>query len=223
MKNRDHTRLLCNGVVNFIAEFQQNPFKFLYERDIQSVLYARLYDTFYSNTIQLVGGYHTKEEYGGSTKIKTVPVHCEQNDRGRPFDIVLIDDGQLIPYSESTRAAESWANDKFWRQPLRAAIEIKYHQLGDTPSRRINGFNTDYTKLQAYGDDNRNFLGIALLFVQSLNQDSFRSTFSSRLVSRAKTISPARIIAKARKPGTYQLVVTARQIYEILGVPGIGD
>lgn len=206
-----HTQIFCLGIARFISEFQQKPFQFLYERDLQAVLFTRLYDLFQNHPIQLVGGYHLKEEYGRSHRVKTVPVHCEQ---GSHFDIALLDKKSLIPFSRTVSAEEKWKNDKFWRQPLCAAAELKYYQLGDVASDRVKGLRNDFAKLETYGNMNSRFLGLALLFIQSHRRDVFKSAFP-RLALQAMLISPDKFTQMTRKGGIYRIAITPSEIYVI--------
>jgi hypothetical protein len=114
------------------------------------------------------GGYHGAGAYGGKDYIETFPVKCEYP-RSRVFDVALIDARSLESFDRAVWKQRGWRNDRFWDQPVRAAIEIKYYQLGDSPRLKRVAVEGDVAKLHQYLDDHPHceFLGIALLCIQS--------------------------------------------------------
>lgn len=167
--------ILHDALRNAIHEYQQSPFNFLYERDLQALVFAILYQGFSASRIRINGGYHPGH-YGGNDYIETVPVKSEYpNDWA--FDIAIID-GESVENFDPVKARErGWLNDPFWNQPVRAAIEIKYCQLGESVRRKVASVGVGVAKLLEYRDKfpGRPFLGIALAFVQSdaLNAKAF--------------------------------------------------
>jgi hypothetical protein len=164
----DHVELFQRGIVDFVTEFQSNPFNFLYERDLQSFLFSATYRHFIEERILMRGGYHRLEAYGGKDYIDTIPIKCEYP-RSQIFDVALINKNEIEHYDPEICAQTGWKNDRFWNQPVRVAIEIKYLQLGDSLSTKAASFQKDIVKLTNYHKENPTlpFLGIALICVQS--------------------------------------------------------
>lgn len=159
------------GLYMTVNEFQKNPFNFLYERDLQAYLYKTLYDKFTTQTIKITGGYHNDISglYDDMNQITTNPVKCEYP-ISQIFDIALIVDESRVRHFDSIeKEKKNWKNDTFWDQPVKAAIEIKYFQIGDKLYRKRNEVEKDIKKLNSYVDKSREpqFLGISLLFIQS--------------------------------------------------------
>jgi hypothetical protein len=167
----NYLRALKSAIVDVVADFQCNPFDFLYEADIQAVMFVRAREKFLPEKIEMIGGYHPIERYPDDSKIKTTPVKCEYPSEQR-FDIAVIDRERVEPYDRARWKERNWKNDRFWSQPLCAAVEIKYMQLGDKLQDRARGFQKDLQKLRSYSEKNPGFTGIALLFVQTDKQYS---------------------------------------------------
>lgn len=165
----EHFQTLKASIVDLIADFQSNPFDFLYEADIQAALFALARGRFLSEKIEMTGGYHPPDCYPDGKAVRTTPVKCEYPSQHR-FDIALIDRERVEPYDRARWLENKWKNDKFWGQPLCAAVEIKYMQLGDRRGHRAAGLQSDLLKLQSYSENNPKFSGIALLFVQADKQ-----------------------------------------------------
>ncbi|MDD2714963.1 MAG: hypothetical protein PHW04_03595 [Candidatus Wallbacteria bacterium] len=163
------------GINDLIKAFQKHPFDFLYERDLQAFLYYKLYKKFREDRVEIGGGCYKPMDYGGGKSIQTALVHCEYpcEERFKKMDVVLIDRNYIIHYD---KLADGSANDPFWRQPIRAAVELKYLMLGDIPAIRFGekqGIKRDVEKLKKYREEkcmNRPFLGISILFIQPINQ-----------------------------------------------------
>ena len=161
------------GLADFVRQFQRNPFDFLYERDLQAMLFASVFRQLEAYPVTMYGGVHPPAAYGGQTFIKTNPVKCEYPNFAL-FDVALIDESSVEHYDSTNWKREGWQNDRFWNQRIRAAIELKYLQLGDIPTDKAAKFEQDLRKLASYRDRNgdRPFLGIAVVFVQSAYLDS---------------------------------------------------
>ena len=168
----DHVQILHGGIARAIRRFQRNPFDFLFEIDLQALLFARLLDDFESESIVMKGGYHDTRAYGGTDSIRTVPVKCEYP-TSRAFDIAMIDSEAVEHFDEARSQERRWANDRFWDQRVRVAVELKYYQLGDGRGYRLAGVERDVDKLRRYLEEERSrrFLGISLLFIQSAALD----------------------------------------------------
>jgi len=169
----DYITTIHQGIRDFVSVFQGNSFLFLYEADIQALLYSILFHKFSAERLSIRGGHHPRDVYGGHDSIQTIPVKCEyptprghESKRGS-FDIAVIDPDHLTHYDADRAKANGWKNDTFWNQYVRVGIEIKYYQIGD--SLRRLGFDADIEKLRSYSEysQGRPFLGIAILFIQS--------------------------------------------------------
>lgn len=70
----DHFQSLKNSILDLIADFQSNPFDFLYEADIQAVLFALARSRFSTEKVEMMGGYHKSEHYpdGKVARVDTV-------------------------------------------------------------------------------------------------------------------------------------------------------
>lgn len=157
------------GISSAILRFQKNPFDFLYERDLQGLLFSSLLDAFSGHVIEMNGGYHSVGAYGDVCTIQTVPIKCEYPGNEK-FDVALLDHEALRVFDHRIAREEGWKNDVFWNQPVRAAVEIKYCQLNDNLRHRRDGVNSDIEKLRKYSQSReRPFLGISILFIQPAN------------------------------------------------------
>ena len=171
MKNID---LLNASVQDFVCEFQGNVFNFLYERDLQSILFSIAYRHFATERVRMRGGFHRENAYGGNNYIDTVPIKCEYP-MSQVFDIGLIDSDAVQHYDTALWNQYNWKNDKFWDQPVRAAVELKYYQLGDSIEDKASAYEADVEKLKRYYDKRTHnlFLGIALICIQTEQLDIF--------------------------------------------------
>jgi|GEM_PF-6376398 len=194
-----HLKLFHRGISESLAEFQGAPFDFLCERDLQAVVFWSCRRAFTGKRIRMQGGYHNAAAYGGLSWIETVPVKCEYPN-SRLFDVALIDATCLEAYDPEIWRQRNWKNDRFWDQRVRAAIEIKYIQLGDSMRTKAQGFDADVSKLMAYAHTSLDvpFLGIALLFVQSDALDCSKFCVGTPLSSRS--VEP--------EVGIYRYIVT---------------
>lgn len=92
----------------------------------------------------------------------------------RGFDVAIIDSEAVEHFDRSRCQQQRWKNDRFWNQRVRAAIELKYYQLGDKTQHRLDSIERDVEKLRQYLENDRGhrFLGISLLFIESQTLDS---------------------------------------------------
>ena len=116
------------------------------------------------------GGFWDASEYGESGGIETVPVRCEYPGSHR-FDIAIIDPATVRLYDKDRWKMEGLKNDAFSNQPILAAVEIKYCQLGDSSRLRIAEAAADIEKLKMYLEQRGKhpFLGISMTFIMPAN------------------------------------------------------
>lgn len=166
----NHPRILEQSILRLIELYQRNPFNFLYEIDLQARLFALLCDGFGDDVVTMRGGFHDEADYPGGSIVRTIPVKCEYPSK-ELFDIALIDSAHIQDFDAGACQRDGWANDRFWDQPVSAAVELKYLQLGDRLESRVHGVDADVDKLRRYlnKDPGRPFLGVALIFIQSAN------------------------------------------------------
>ncbi len=165
--------LLRASIEDFVSEFQRNVFNFLFERDLQSLLFSTAYHHFAAERIRMHGGFHGEKAYGGKSYIDTIPVKCEYP-TSQVFDIALIDSDAVQHCDTALWKQRGWKNDKFWDQPVRAAIELKYYQLGDRIGHKVGVYEADIEKLKRYFHEKPQnlFLGIALICIQTEGLDA---------------------------------------------------
>ena len=168
----NHVDLLHRGIAAAVQRFHRNRFDFLSERDLQALLFGILVAEFGSETIPMKGGYHSAEAYGGTDTIQTIPVKCEYSISQRTsekFDLAILDSEAVRHYDPDEWRRREFKSDAFWNQPVRAAVEIKYLQLGVSLRRGAAWVQQDVEKLRPCLEDRRDrpFLGISLLFIQS--------------------------------------------------------
>jgi len=152
----------------FTAHFVSNPFDFLKEADIQSLLFARLYDAI-QEKIPI-------ERKTKGSFIEMSPVKTEYTTDPRIYsqdrlDIVILDSRQAVGFHDFKKKYPSVYvnNEVLWRQEASVAIEIKYCQLGDKLKDKFSLMLNDLERLRKYAEQVRrdqDFVGIALLFIQ---------------------------------------------------------
>ena len=158
---------LHRAIACLVERYQKNPFDFLYETDLQATLFCLLVREFEGKSIPgipMKGGYWPSA-YGEGDSVRTVPVKCEY----LTFDIAIIDPNSVEHFTNrADYKSRGWKNDRFWYQPICAAVELKYCQLGERERRFSKKVEHDIKKLRAYRDKNnlRQFLGISLVFLQ---------------------------------------------------------
>lgn len=157
-----------------VFEYQKNPFNFLYEKDLQSLLFSNLYSLLSGDSIEINGGYFSANYPGPILKIKTNPVKSEYPVTKR-FDVAILDPNNVKHFNQKEASEKGWKSDPFWDQPVRAAAEIKYYQLGQSLVQKVKGVELDRAKLRKYFAQFSHFLGILIVFLQSesLKRDPF--------------------------------------------------
>jgi hypothetical protein len=170
----DPVIVLYRSIEALIGAFQRNPFNFLYEADLRGTLLHLLTLAFGDTSdIEMRGGYHDSAAYGGNMIIRTTPAKSEYptGEGLERFDVAIIDRGAVRHYDQAFWEARRFKNDAFWNQPVRAAVELKYCQLGQGLPSQCEATNDDAEKLWSYlgkaEREHRRFLGVAMLFVQS--------------------------------------------------------
>ncbi|MEX8516431.1 hypothetical protein [Leptothrix ochracea] len=171
-----YLKKIRKSINNFITEFQDNPYNFLYEADLQAILFSIAYSNLKTDQIALHGGYHNTKYYPTDGIISTSPVKCEYPGSAR-FDIAFIDRDDIDGYDAKTWEERGWRNDRFWELPVCAAIELKYMQIGEKAQYKLNGCRKDLEKLRIYSEQTKEFIGISMLLIQSDKQ--FHETLSS--------------------------------------------
>jgi hypothetical protein len=156
----------------FIKVFQNNPFEFLFESDIQARLYSILRERV-RHEVALPVVYH-KERMGSNT-ITTSIIKTEYPSKtkvGGKFDIAVIHPDSRKKLGEE-EIGDGALNDAFWNQNLLGTIEIKYGQVGLELKRELGRLWRDVRKLQGYNSNPqaefRIQFKLALLFIQFLN------------------------------------------------------
>jgi hypothetical protein len=137
--------------VGYVAdEFRKEPASFLYEMDLQGLLFARLFDQLKDLAFPWLSGDKHWSRVAGGRKLVINPVKTEYPS-GRRFDIALIEPG---PKSEGPA----------WDLHVRAAIEIKFWQADGSGG----GYDRDCVKLKNYAEEaelkGRRFTGVCAVF-----------------------------------------------------------
>jgi hypothetical protein len=137
-------------LIDFIEDFQQNPFEYFYEEDIRAVLLIKLKSSFKNIFADFPTLSYAKQIK--SSFIKSSIIKAEYPSYKR-FDIAFL----------------SHQQDKdFYNQPIFMAIEIKLgsHNIG---ADKTAGFKSDIIKLEeSYSQYKKeNFIGVAIYFCQT--------------------------------------------------------
>lgn len=142
---------LEGAIKSTVEQFQNAPYDFLSERDIQAVLFAELRTA----THGLRWGYDSSganSRFGYKNTLEVHPVFTEYRSPEGIFDIAVLSEDQ-----DPSR--------DIWRQPCRIAIELKLWQ----PCEREPAYFKDIDKLRRYQsrlqNTGRAFTGIAMLLV----------------------------------------------------------
>ena len=166
---------LSKAIEATVTEFQEHPLDFLSERDIQALLYSKLRLEVGDRRYRYEAS-PQNERFLFKEAFKVHPVTTEYylyNDKRKDrFDVAVL---------SSKRDDEA----AIWRQPCRVGIEIKLWQPGYGGCR----YRADITKLQNYHkylrEKEREFTGIAMLFVHPNIENELVSELPSEEVSSA--------------------------------------
>lgn len=166
IQNTKTRTVVKDCILKFCKEFKNNPFNFLYESSIQGRLYSLMYEELAAlneSASFITSG--KKLTIGGTQNVSLVQTEYPSEVR---FDIAFIDKNRMIRNDEYSK---KYKNELFWIQPVNIAIEIKYAQLGDKIDDKVLQLKNDISKIENYRTQKNytslNFLGIALLFIQT--------------------------------------------------------
>ncbi len=207
--------LIEDCLIDFITEFQLNPFNYLYESDIRARIFSKCFDALFDNDIFAI-----------VNNSKIVPVKTEYPAKEAPLQTKRFD----IAFIDIERPNEQ---PLYWSQFVNPAIEIKYfstlpilnpaHKWADpissypeelTGLRRLDWdealqyivslLHGDLEKLRLYKNQfgNENFVGLAILFTQ--------------FVPTGKSPDFLTIIKRINlKKGIHCAIVTPKAIYSV--------
>ncbi len=138
-----------NAVADVAEEFSRSPASFLYESDLQSLVFAKLFAELDDCRVRQEAPADYWRSAADVSRLAINPAKTEYPDSTR-FDIALLDP---VP--------DPAAN--IWNQPVRLALELKFRQAnGGGPT-----FEADRSKLREYRSraaPRRKFTGISLVF-----------------------------------------------------------
>ena len=205
-KELEGARIMCekteNVIKSFVKTFKKNPWDFLYESDIQGLLFSKIYSSLEEHTIKIppefpeVGGVHfnpVKTEY---------PYHSR-------FDIAILDSqleklkahyAKLYPISPERYVA--------WGMPLQMGIEIKYCVPDYSVFQKYRDMLSNVYKLEKYRRDSElseKFIGLAMLFILSESD-------AAELGHKETGLKPG---PEELRPGIHAWIVTPREDEEI--------
>ncbi len=204
--SEDYYNIVREELQEFVFKYQNNPFDFLTEYDIQSYLYTKIFDHFSDEEILVKIETNGENEpirrwrQNKSSIISINPVKTEYP-AGYRFDIAVIDE-QTIETKPSA----------YWHQKLKIAIEIKFHRCSfhRIPA-EIRKFESDILKLRGYVDSEQptNFRGLSILFIQNDN-DEREKEFTNRFTDGYILSDLNNIMLKS---GVEGIIVTGRKCY----------
>ncbi len=155
-----YSQAVSSAVRTVATEFIKSPVSFLYESDVQGLLFARLHDQLDGAAIQWPLRAKDWRTVDNGEPQHINPVKTEYPD-GTKFDVALLDPG-FIP------------KQKVWTQHVRLGIEIKLRQA-DGAGRP---YYHDRAKLKRYAQtaakSGRKFAGVCLIFCHREDDKEFR-------------------------------------------------
>lgn len=145
-------------------DFVRSPFDYLYERDIQCVLFADIFNRMRGSPITVAS--RTINNLDPTGRLTINPVKSEYPS-GTRFDIAIID----AHNNNTTR--------RIWNHEVNVAIEIKLWQVDGTGG----SIRSDLSKLAEYRSGREGqFLGISLLFCQpGVNHSQYLNEYNDLL------------------------------------------
>jgi len=159
------------------AKFRNQPLSFLYESDLQGLLFAELFARLSNLTFSWMSP-NTNTRWSRILEGKTFiinPVKTEYPS-GRRFDIAVIQPGPVLDALP-------------WDQHVRAAIELKYWQADGTGG----GFEPDLKKLEDYANealkDERRFTGVCAVFCYKADERFISEYFPIGVALNPKELS----------------------------------
>lgn len=148
------------------AKFRQEPASFLYESDLQGLLFTKLFDRLADVPLRWKPDSKRWSIIKGDQALLINPVKTEYP-TGRRFDIALIE-------------PELPVVDPVWDLDVRAAVEIKFWQADGTGG----GYDRDFQKLSAYAEEakktGRRFTGVCAVFCHRSDESFLSEWFTDR-------------------------------------------
>lgn len=184
ISNNEIREVVEKSIIELFDSFQAAPYSYLYESDIQSILYSEIKRKL-PHLIGVSGTGHPHEKYNISV------VHTEYF---KKIDIACID---VERYFEHPTRIHKGSDIHLYDLPILQGIEIKYRKLGDKFG--IKACLSDMTKLQNIGIKEPVILG----FIQNdADVDDFFSSGKIGIIaieekinhplSRINIVSPTR-------------------------------
>jgi len=209
------------AIEEMIEAFRENPFEFLYESDVRACLSCILHKKFSSEDDQIsMKTTESGPKFLFGKFVSFSPVKTEYPSKKsklslfkKNFDIVVIDRWKIDDNTHLIKLAEK-KNEFFWNRKIKAAIEIKLCQLGDTFLDKFNEMGKDTCKFREYRDTilkNESLIGLALLFVQPRKED-IKKMLSGYHWKLRKSLD-------FLKEGITSLVITESELLEVLDKP----
>jgi hypothetical protein len=134
--------------------FRSQPASFLFEAEVQALLYTRLFDILAPFPLSWDPTGKGMPGLSSELALRLNPVKAEYP-AGRRFDIAIL-------------AQETRPSLKAWSQPVRVGIELKLWQADQVTGARMDA---DRLKLERYGaeadGDGRRFTGLCIAFCHS--------------------------------------------------------
>lgn len=193
---RDYLVIICDSLLRVGRQFQLEPLSFLYERDLQALLFADLFKSFANLGLicpqtacpwaKAAPGHNltlnpVKSEYPGRP-----PKSAQLRDR--PFDLAII--------APDLKRSER-GDPALWHLWVRAAIEIKLLQANE----KRGGIRTDQEKLEQYrkkaNAEGRPFVGICAVFCYLDNDKRLRE-----LIRGGSAHNPKKIVLDVNEVAT---------------------
>lgn len=171
----DISTILKEAVADTINQFQRNPFDFLYESDLEGLLYSILRAKCDEKNLRTTFN-------NGGTSINPVKTHYRYPSiiaHRQHIDIVVLETDKLDDHMVEKYAQQLYgtANKVHipWHFPVRCAVEVKYLKVGDPilgKKGKVNNWWSDLKKLWelkkcADKMETKPFLGLGILFVQT--------------------------------------------------------
>jgi len=145
-----YNELIQNAIKELIKDFCMNPFIFVYEADLQSHLYVKLFKKLkvIDNPVKIYNGIE------GRTKLLHTEVHIDR----QYFDIAIWDN-----------ESDEFHTSEYKSKPVSIAVEIKYDFKTSFRKGNRRGID-DIKKIITYFHGKNNCKGYALWFIAGLKQ-----------------------------------------------------
>lgn len=165
------TKAVKMGVSNLISAFQQNPYRFLYEFDLQVFLSSEILKS-YDRPVIVQGTGHPENQYSLS------PVNTEYFSN---IDVTVLDVERCENYPP--RINHAGIDAHLYELPVLYGIELKYRKLGDVFG--IERCVNDLTKLHELRRNRGTpYLTLSYGFIQ--DEDQVEDFFSTRDISQTR-------------------------------------